>query len=182
MRATLKWITSLALTMVFLTAGQLYAGDRIPGAAAGKLTPVKPLVATTLIKSCCIAGTYKGKHVELPSATCKPGKNATVAFTMVIEQVKCGSSFTGTITDADGGVMSMRGTVSASGKCCLIKGEARKVSSPTHASNPMGLKTDRERVRFQGTLCQSGGKWVCKDGTSIKLESKCKGTFTMSQI
>ena len=179
MKATLKSVGSLVLTTILLTAAQLHANDGTLGKTVGEPTPLKPPANLTLIKKCCIAGTYEGIHVQSFSAT---GKDVPTSITMVIQQVTCGSSFTGTITDADGAVMSIYGTVSGSGECCMIKGEARKVSSLKLFAGSKGLKTDNERVQFQGTLCRSSGQWLCDDGMSLNLESGSKGTFTLNQI
>lgn len=179
MKATLKSVGSLVLTMLLLTAAQLHANDCTPGNTVGGRTPLKPPANLTIIKKCCIAGTYEGIHLQIASAT---GKKVPTSFTMVIQQVTCGSSFTGTITDADGVVMSMQGTVSGSGNCCMIKGEARKISSLKLFSGARGKKTNSERIQFQGTLCQSSGQWLCSDGMSLNLESGSKGTFTLNQL
>lgn len=176
MKGTMKWVTSLALTMVLLTAAQLYANDRTLAGTAGELRPVKSPVVAKAVKACCIAGTYKGTHTGIPSANCKPIQKGETTFTMVIQQATCGSPISGTITDAAGAVMRMRGTVSVSGKCCLIKGVAMK------SSGKKGLIAGNDSIRFQATLCKSGGKWVCKDGRSLNMENGCKGTFTLDQI
>lgn len=182
MKATFKSVANLVLAMVLLTAAQLHAGDGTHGRAMDARAPLRPPVNLTLVKKCCIAGTYEGTHVQKSLSNGKPGKNVSTSFTMVIQQFTCGSSFTGTITDADGAVMTMQGTVSGSGACCKISGQAWKVSSLKLFSGAKGPKTDNERIRLQGTFCRSNGQWVCLDGVSLNLENGSKGRFTLSQI
>jgi hypothetical protein len=134
----------------------------VVGSMNGVFAQKKPL----LKMKCCIAGSYKGEHKDLPSRTCKEPGSGT--FTMEIHQDRgCGAKIRGEITGSDGSVMKFEGMVKpARGKCCTITGKA---------SNP------GETVEFKGILCKKGKKWYTKEG-KYKHSNGCTGTFSMEQI
>jgi hypothetical protein len=119
-----------------------------------------------LKRFCCIAGTYKGVHKDLPSRTCpEPGEGE---FTMEINQDRgCGSKIWGKITDPSGEVMKFEGTVKPGpGRCCTIEAKAEKPG---------------ESVKFKAILCKSGGKWYSKEGKYVHSNG-CEGEFKIKQI
>jgi hypothetical protein len=120
----------------------------------------------SLKKPCCIAGTYKGFHEDIPSKTCNDrGKGE---FTMVIVQEKnCGEKIKGTISDPTGSPMNFKGTIKPGpGKCCTLEGEASKPG---------------ETVKITAILCRKAMKWFSKDGKYVHSNG-CKGTFKIKQI
>ena len=119
-----------------------------------------------LKRVCCIAGTYKGVHKDLPSRTCpEPQKGE---FTMEISQDRgCGSKIWGKITDPSGEVMKLEGTVNPGpGSCCTIEAKAGKPG---------------ETIKFKGILCKRGTKWYSKEGKYVHSNG-CEGVFEIKQI
>ena len=115
---------------------------------------------------CCIAGTYKGFHQDLPSRNCSEPEKGE--FTMEIYQARgCDSKIWGKITDASGEVMEFEGTVKPGPeKCCAIEAKAENT---------------RETVRFKAILCKRGRKWYSKDGKYVHSNG-CEGEFKIKEI
>jgi hypothetical protein len=120
----------------------------------------------SLKKLCCIAGTYKGIHKDLPSRTCSEPEKGE--FKMEIYQDRgCGSKIWGKITDPSGEVMKFEGMVKPGpGRCCTIEAKAEKPG---------------ESVKFKGILCKRGMKWYSKEGKYVHSNG-CEGVFEIKQI
>jgi hypothetical protein len=119
-----------------------------------------------LKKPCCIAGTYKGIHKDLPSLTCsEPGEGE---ITMEINQDSdCGSKIWGKITIPSGDVLKFEGTVKPGpGRCCTIEATA---------------ELPGESIKFKGILCKKDTKWYSKEGKYVHSRG-CKGVFEIKQI
>lgn len=144
--------------------------------------PLYSEVEKVFKKGCCIAGTYKGFHQDLASATCKEPEKGP--FTMVIYQDKnCGSRVWGKVQGENPEAMKFEGTVTWQSKgCCLLVGVIRESPStkPILTSKPFIAKRHVEQVEVKATICKKGGKWVVKDG-KYKHSGGCNGTFTMEQ-
>jgi hypothetical protein len=134
--------------------------------------------------NCCIAGTYNGKHVETFSMTCSDPEGGK--FTMVMAQPRCGKELSGKITDTDGNVSKLRGSVEAVRGKCIINAEA--VDMPKGQSWLSSSRASRSSflgkavTNFTGTLIrdQRSSKWRVTYGTYMNNKG-CGGTFTMRQ-
>jgi hypothetical protein len=120
--------------------------------------------------TCCIAGKYKGVHVDTASATCPTPH--TEDFLFEIFQPGCGTAVTGEIQSMKNGTWtvthSFKGTVMAREKCCYLKGTATEL-------------TTGKAMTIAGLLCLESGKWVVSSGTYTN-PGGCSGTFKMKQI
>ena len=111
------------------------------------LAPAWLPAQTTPLKTCCIAGDYRGSQTPDPLPNCPVPKPEL--FSMTIQQaLGCGSEVWGRITDASGHVNQFRGTVRQGLRgCCELVGSFGDPKRPGHV------------VAFKGTLCQQLGKW-----------------------
>jgi len=124
---------------------------------------------------CCIAGTYKGEHKDMLSATCSNPK--TEKFILAITQANCGSTVQGEVKTIKGGVPTLThtltGTVTPSGKCCKLEGKLREVPAPATAAGTV--------IPITASLCKNKlGKWYVTNGVYTD-PTGCSGTFTMEQ-
>lgn len=122
------------------------------------------------LKMCCVAGNYKGSHINDQLPNCPIPKSETFSLAMM-QSNHCGENVWGTITSPSGGVQNFTGTLTRGARgCCVL---TAKFGTHGHVTT------------FTGSLCLRLGKWQAK-GTYIEIGSgdPCKktGTWGMKQI
>jgi hypothetical protein len=143
-------------------------------AAAVVLLAAATLAAQGMVpRPCCIAGEYKGSHIDTRLPNC-PLPQAE-AFTMTIFQDRgCGEKVWGKIVDTTGHVSEFSGVVRRGLRgCCILKASFPDAHPPGHV------------IEFEITVCLMAGKWRGK-GTykDILSGDPCKtgGTLQIQQI
>ncbi len=126
----------------------------------------------TLVKVCCIAGTYRGSQTPDPLPNCPVPKPES--FTITISQAAgCGADVWGTITSASGNVNQFKGTLRKGERgCCVIEANFSDPGRPGHL------------ITFKGTFCKQMGKWTASGTfTEVNGGDPCKkgGVWKIAQ-
>jgi len=122
------------------------------------------------VKLCCVAGEYRGSHINNQLPNCPVPQSET--FSMTLKQgIGCGANVWGTILSPSGEIQNFNGTLTRGARgCCVI---TAKFGTRGHVTT------------FTGTLCMRLGKWQAKGTyTEINSSDPCKksGTWEMKQI
>jgi len=122
------------------------------------------------VRLCCVAGDYRGSHINNQLPNCPPAQSET--FSMTIKQgLGCTAAVWGTIVSPSGEIQNFKGTLTLGLRgCCVLNASFGERGHVT---------------RFKGTFCRRLGKWLAK-GTYSETNSSdpCKksGTWEMTQV
>lgn len=136
------------------------------------------LLASTLLtaqgvapRPCCIAGEYKGSHIDTRLPNCPLPQSES--FTMTIYQdVGCGEKVWGKIVDTSGHISEFKGTVRRGLRgCCIVQASFPDAHPAGHV------------IEFEIKVCLMAGKWrgkgtykdilsgdPCKTGGSLQIQ------------
>jgi hypothetical protein len=122
------------------------------------------------VKLCCVAGEYKGSHVNNQLPNCPVPQSET--FSMTLKQgIGCSANVWGTIVSPSGEINNFTGTLTSGPRgCCVL---TAKFGTRGHVTT------------FTGTFCLRLGKWQAKGTyTEINNSDPCKkgGTWAIKQI